>query len=50
MAVLLMELRCPKVSFVLHTARPSDGNAGVLLLEAAPGQVRGAGERGPQGA
>jgi phosphoglucan,water dikinase len=26
------------MSFVLHTARPSDGNAGIVLVEAAPGQ------------
>lgn len=38
MAVLLQEVYCPKVSFVLHTARPSDNNKGVLMLEAAPGQ------------
>ena len=41
MAVLIQELHCPKVSFVLHTARPSDGNTGIVLVEAAPGQVRG---------
>ena len=39
MAVLIQELHCPKVSFVLHTARPSDGNTGIVLVEAAPGQV-----------
>jgi len=38
MAVLIQELHCPKMSFVLHTARPSDGNAGIVLVEAAPGQ------------
>ncbi|KAG1668382.1 hypothetical protein FOA52_004892 [Chlamydomonas sp. UWO 241] len=38
MAVLVQELHVPKVSFVLHTARPSDMNTGVLLIEAAPGQ------------
>ena len=27
-----------QVSFVLHTARPSDANANVVLVEAAPGQ------------
>ena len=44
MAVLIQELHCPKVSFVLHTARPSDGNTGIVLVEAAPGQVRGCGK------
>jgi len=38
MAVLVMELVAPDVSFVLHTARPSDANAHVLLAELAPGQ------------
>ncbi len=35
----LQELAEPEVSFVLHTARPSDGNIDVLLAEMAPGQV-----------
>ncbi|KXZ48402.1 hypothetical protein GPECTOR_28g809 [Gonium pectorale] len=38
MAVLVMELVAPDLSFVLHTARPRDGDAGVLLAEVAPGQ------------
>lgn len=37
MSVLLMELVVPDLSFVLHTARPRDGNAGVLMAEVAPG-------------
>lgn len=38
MAALVMELVAPDLSFVLHTARPRDGNTGVLLAEVAPGQ------------
>ncbi|KAG2437888.1 hypothetical protein HXX76_005505 [Chlamydomonas incerta] len=38
MAVLVMELVAPDLSFVLHTARPRDGNDKVLLAEVAPGQ------------
>eukprot|EP00195_Chlamydomonas_chlamydogama_P004953 CAMPEP_0202902464 /NCGR_PEP_ID=MMETSP1392-20130828/16864_1 /ASSEMBLY_ACC=CAM_ASM_000868 /TAXON_ID=225041 /ORGANISM="Chlamydomonas chlamydogama, Strain SAG 11-48b" /LENGTH=1205 /DNA_ID=CAMNT_0049589227 /DNA_START=175 /DNA_END=3794 /DNA_ORIENTATION=- len=38
MSVLIQELHVPELSFVLHTARPSDGNRGVLLAEVAPGQ------------
>uniref|UniRef100_A0A7R9VQR9 CBM20 domain-containing protein n=2 Tax=Chlamydomonas euryale TaxID=1486919 RepID=A0A7R9VQR9_9CHLO len=38
MGVLVQELHCPKVSFVLHTARPSDMDESVMLVEAAPGQ------------
>ncbi|KAG2494284.1 hypothetical protein HYH03_007637 [Edaphochlamys debaryana] len=38
MAVLTMELVAPDLSFVLHTARPRDGNTGVLLAEVAVGQ------------
>lgn len=38
MCVLCQQLHLPKVSFVLHTARPSDWNTGILLVEAAPGQ------------
>ncbi len=40
MCVLCQQLHSPKVSFVLHTARPSDWNTNILLVEAAPGQVR----------
>ena len=32
------ELVVPDVSFVLHTARPRDGNKGVVMAEMAPGQ------------
>ncbi|GIL76478.1 hypothetical protein Vretimale_6018 [Volvox reticuliferus] len=38
MAVLIMEMVAPDLSFVLHTARPRDGNREVLLAEVAPGQ------------
>ncbi|EFJ49323.1 hypothetical protein VOLCADRAFT_90138 [Volvox carteri f. nagariensis] len=38
MAVLAMEMVAPDLSFVLHTARPRDGNSEVLLAEVAPGQ------------
>ncbi|GIL64105.1 hypothetical protein Vafri_18076 [Volvox africanus] len=38
MAVLVMEMVAPDLSFVLHTARPRDGNREVLLAEVAPGQ------------
>lgn len=38
MAVLVMEMVAPDLSFVLHTARPRDGNDKVLLAEVAPGQ------------
>lgn len=38
MAVLVQELVAPDVSFVLHTARPRDNNAAVLLAELAVGQ------------
>lgn len=38
MAVLIMELVAPEVSFVLHTARPSDSNTNIILAELAPGQ------------
>ncbi|GLC50621.1 2,3-dihydroxyphenylpropionate/2, 3-dihydroxicinnamic acid 1,2-dioxygenase [Pleodorina starrii] len=38
MAVLLMEAVAPDLSFVLHTARPRDGNRDVLLAEVAAGQ------------
>ena len=38
MGVLIQELHTPEVSFVLHTTRPSDGDANILMAEAAPGQ------------
>lgn len=34
----VQELVSPDTSFVLHTARPSDGNTGVMMAELAPGQ------------
>ena len=37
------ELVAPEISFVLHTARPTDNNANVVLAELAPGQVCGGG-------
>eukprot|EP00798_Chlamydomonas_sp_ICE-L_P026113 gene26113-11831_t len=38
MAVLIQHLYVPDVSFVLHTARPTDGDTNTLMAEAAPGQ------------
>lgn len=38
MAVLVQELVIPDVCFVLHTARPRDGDAGIMLAELAVGQ------------
>ncbi|GFR50578.1 hypothetical protein Agub_g12852 [Astrephomene gubernaculifera] len=48
MAVLLQQLVAPDLSFVLHTARPRDGSAEVLLAEVAAGQgeTLAAGTRG----
>ena len=37
MAVLIMEMLTPSMSFVLHTASPLDGDASVLHAELAPG-------------
>eukprot|EP00955_Chlamydomonas_euryale_P005684 60334-Chlamydomonas_euryale.AAC.1 len=44
MGVLVQELHCPKVSFVLHTARPSDMDESVMLVRGSIPNAGGGGK------